>query len=166
MIPIRSLYAEVARCFDADPLRCSVIICPLDSLPWIHRYPSLSIEQVRENGASRLRIAESPVTGRGKTARPPWPGDVELYPVLDRTRPGRADEHLGLFHQTLVDHLLARGGAQQAHRAIVDSLDQLAPADRHDPKTYRDDPLLAYAFDAGPRHRWEAGQSDLLVAEL
>jgi hypothetical protein len=93
-------------------------------------------------------------------------GDPDLYPVLDRTRPGRDDEHLGLFHQTLVDHILAHADAREAHQAIADTLDQLAPADRHDPKSYRSDPLLTYAFDAGPRHRWGAGQPERLVKEL
>ncbi|MDQ3764494.1 MAG: tetratricopeptide repeat protein, partial [Actinomycetota bacterium] len=93
-------------------------------------------------------------------------GDPDLYPLFDRTRPGRTNEHLGLFHQTLINHILAHADARQIHQAIVDSLDQLAPAERHNPKTYRTDPLLAYAFAAGPRHRWQAGRPELLVNDL
>jgi hypothetical protein len=93
-------------------------------------------------------------------------GDPDLYSVLDRTRPGHADEHLGLFHETLVDHLLAETGSREAHRAIADTLEELASASQHEPKSYPADPLLSYAFDAGPRHRWQAGQPELLVAEL
>jgi hypothetical protein len=93
-------------------------------------------------------------------------GNPALYAVLDRARAGHADEHLGLFHQTLVDHLVARLDVQRAHRAVADTLDRLAPADRHDARDYRSDPLLVYAFDAGPRHRWEAGQHEQLVHDL
>jgi len=93
-------------------------------------------------------------------------GRPDLYSILDRTRPGRADEHLGLFHQTLVDHILARTNSRAAHQAIADTLDKLASADRHDPKSYRNDPLLVYAFDAGPRHLSGAKQFERLVGEL
>jgi NACHT domain len=74
-------------------------------------------------------------------------GDPDLYSILDRTRPGRADEHLGLFHQTLADHILAHTDSRAAHQAIADTLDEFAPAARHDPKHYRKDALLVYAFE-------------------
>jgi hypothetical protein len=93
-------------------------------------------------------------------------GDADLYPVLDRARPGQADEHLGLFHQTLADHLLSGIDRVAPHRALADTVEELAPASKHDPKGYRSNPLFRYAFDAGPRHRWEAGQPELLVANL
>jgi Tetratricopeptide repeat/NACHT domain len=96
-------------------------------------------------------------------------GNPDLHRVIDRTRPGQADEHLGLFHQTLVDHLThlpetLRGAA--VHAALADAIDELAPAGRHNPASYRDDPLLAYAFDAGPRHRAQAGHFEELVPDL
>lgn len=56
--------------------------------------------------------------------------------------------------------------AGPARRLVPAGRTDPRPRTPADPKTYRDDPLLAYAFDAGPRHRWEAGQLDLLVAEL
>ena len=93
-------------------------------------------------------------------------GDPDLYPLLDRSRPGQPQEHLGVFHQTLVDHILAGSDPAEAHRAVADAVDHLAPAQRHDLGTYRSDPLLAYAFDAGPRHRWAADQPEQLVSDL
>ncbi|WP_175542876.1 tetratricopeptide repeat protein, partial [Actinopolymorpha cephalotaxi] len=98
-------------------------------------------------------------------------GDVDLHRLLDRSNTGRADEHLGLFHQTLGDYLTThpRPGTPAApavHAAIIHALDQQAPATKHTPGSYRDDPLLTYAFDVGPRHRHEAGRDDSLVADL
>ena len=98
-------------------------------------------------------------------------GDRDLHRVLDRTEPGQAGERLGLFHQTLSDHLtnypppaLRRHSA--VHGAIADAIDQLAPASRHTLAGYRNDPLLRYAFDAGPRHRWQADRPEQLVTDL
>jgi hypothetical protein len=95
-------------------------------------------------------------------------GDPGLYPLLDRSRPGEPNEHLGLFHQTLTDHILrqATRAAEDVHAALVAAIDGLAPAGRHRPRDYRSDPLLAYAFDAGPRHRIKAGQASGAVVDL
>ena len=98
-------------------------------------------------------------------------GDSELQRVLNRIKPGQAGEHLGLFHQTLVDHLTnhPHPGAPlppAVHGAIADAINQLASADRHTPGGYRSDRLLSYAFDAGPRHRWQAGRLEQLVTDL
>jgi hypothetical protein len=93
-------------------------------------------------------------------------GDTDLYRVVERTLPGTAGDRLGLYHQSLTDYVIRRSDLRRAHRAIADALDRLAPASRHDPKKFRDDPALAYAFDAQPRHRWEAGQSELVVSSL
>jgi hypothetical protein len=88
-------------------------------------------------------------------------GDPGLYPLLDRSRPGEPEEHVGLFHRTLTEHIVRQGaaGAKDAHAALVAAIDELAPASRHRSRDYRSDPMLAYAFDAGPRHRMEAGQT-------
>ena len=98
-------------------------------------------------------------------------GDPDLHRILDRTEPGQASERLGLFHQTLLDHLTTypHPGTPEAsavHAAIADAIDELAPAGRHTTAGYRTDPLLSYAFDAGPRHRWEADHPKQLVTDL
>jgi hypothetical protein len=95
-------------------------------------------------------------------------GDPDLYRMIDRSRPGNPTEHIGLFHETLVTHLRQqpRLSMIEAHGAIVRAIEERAAASRHDPKDYRDNPLLAYAFDAGPRHRWEARQAESLVTDL
>jgi tetratricopeptide (TPR) repeat protein len=98
-------------------------------------------------------------------------GDPDLRRVLDRTEPGQVGERLGLFHQTLLDHLTAHPHPGSplppvVHGAIIDAIDELAPADRHTPVGYRTDPLFAYAFDAGPRHRWQAERLDELAYDL
>ena len=98
-------------------------------------------------------------------------GDSDLQRVLNRTEPGQASERLGLFHQTLADHLTNRPHpgtplAPAVHGAIADAIDDLAAASRHTPGGYRADRLLSYAFDAGPRHRWQAGRLEQLVTDL
>ena len=95
-------------------------------------------------------------------------GDPDLYRMIDRSRPGNPTERIGLFHETLVTHLRQqpRLGIIEAHGAIVRAIEERAAASRHDPKDYRDNPLLAYGFDAGPRHRWEARQAESLVTDL
>ncbi len=98
-------------------------------------------------------------------------GDSDLHRLLDRTEPGQASERLGLFHQTLLDHLTNHPHPgtplpPAVHGAIADAIDELAPAGRHTPGGYRSDRLLSYAFDAGPRHRWQAGRLEQLVTDL
>jgi hypothetical protein len=95
-------------------------------------------------------------------------GDPGLYPLLDRSRPGEPEEHLGLFHRTLTGHIVRQDTVviADAHAALVAAIDELAPAGRHRPRDYRSDPLFAFAFNAGPRHRLEAGQASGLVADL
>jgi hypothetical protein len=93
-------------------------------------------------------------------------GDEDLYRVLVRTRPGTSGDHVGLFHQTLVDHLAAGRDLGSAHRAVAQGVETLAPVSGHDPKSFRDDPVLMYAFGAQPRHWWEAGEAELVVSSL
>lgn len=93
-------------------------------------------------------------------------GDDDLYRVIDRTYPGTRDDRVGLFHQTLADHLARRADMGRMHEAIAEAIGYLAPSDRHDPKNFRDNPVLAYAFDALPRHRWEAGQPEMVLESL
>ena len=98
-------------------------------------------------------------------------GDPDLHLVLDRIEPGQASERLCLFHQTLLDHLTKypHPGTPlppAVHGAIADAIDHLAPVGRHTPGGYRTDRLLSYAFDAGPRHRWQADRPEQLVTDL
>jgi NACHT domain/Tetratricopeptide repeat len=95
-------------------------------------------------------------------------GDKDLYPLVDRARPGTGDERLGMFHHTLVVHVENHSPFEPVptHRAIIEAIDQVAAASRHNPKDYRDDPVLAYAFDAGPRHHQQADDLMGLVADL
>ena len=98
-------------------------------------------------------------------------GDPDLHRVLDRTEPGQPGERLGLFHQTLLDHLTTHPHpgtplAHAVHGALADAIDELAPADQHTPASYRTDPMLSYAFDVGPRHRWQADRPGQLVTDL
>ena len=154
-------------------------------------YTDLLARVRRRNGSADAVLAVLAAAGRGATlpfdllcaalARLGHPlprvaihillGDPDLQRVLNRTEPGQASERLGLFHQTLVDHLTSHPHpgtppAPAVHGAIADAIDQLAPAARHTPAGYRTDRLLSYAFDTGPRHRWRAGRPEQLVADL
>jgi len=99
-------------------------------------------------------------------------GGSAMRHLLDRSRPGQPREHVGLFHQTLTDHLLAEfsGGrspsTEQAHAAIADAIDDLAPTKDHTEGGYRSDPMLAYAFAANIRHLYLSGRLDELEAEM
>ena len=100
-------------------------------------------------------------------------GDPDLHRLLDRTQPGQAGEHIGLFHQTLTEHLNEHPThhdealtAPSVHSALADALAVLAPAGKHTPGGYRADPLLAYAFTSGPRHLHLAGRIGDLVSDL
>jgi hypothetical protein len=98
-------------------------------------------------------------------------GHPELIRVIERTSPGQPSDRVGLFHQTLLTHLTTQAGpdapaAREAHAALADAIDALAPASRHTPDGYRTDPLLTYGFDAGPRHRFAADRLDQLVTDI
>jgi len=93
-------------------------------------------------------------------------GDAGLYRVVDRAQPGTARDHVGLFHQTLVDYVADRVDLVWAHRAIAEALNRLAPAEAHDPQNFRADPVFTYAFEAQAAHWWEAGRPDLVVFTL
>jgi hypothetical protein len=109
-----------------------------------------------------VRIVEAALDGRPNRAILTILGDEDLYRVIDRVAPGTGGDHVGLFHQTLVDHLAADLTA--THLAIAEALDRLAPD--HDPRDFRDDPVHAYAFEAQPAHWWGAGRADGVVASL
>jgi hypothetical protein len=75
-----------------------------------------------------------------------------LQRVLNRTESRQSSERLGLFHQTLVDHL-ANYPHPRHRRYTRDNrrrIDQLAPAAQRSRAGYRTKLLLIYAFDADP----------------
>jgi hypothetical protein len=85
---------------------------------------------------------------------------VALRGLVIRARPGTDDEHVGLFHQTLVDYLLDPDNdtfgidLQESHRALAEAIDQLAPPEFHDP----DDPIYRYALAKEAEHLWAIGE--------
>lgn len=106
-----------------------------------------------------LRRAAGALGGPGELAR--------LHDVLQvlgwlvvRSHPGSAGEHVGLFHQTLVDHIrdepAARVRVAGAHRALLDAIEASAPAGAVD--------LLSdagrYAAVAEVEHLWALGRYD------
>ncbi len=92
--------------------------------------------------------------------------------VLNRTESRQSSERLGLFHQTLVDHLANyphprhATGTGGTHGIIADAIDQLAPASRRTPAGYQTDLLPIYAFDAVPRYRRRSCRPEQPVADL
>jgi hypothetical protein len=99
-------------------------------------------------------------------------GDRILVRLVDRARPGQPSERLGLFHQTLTEHV-SRAAEQagqltsrRVHAAIADAIAVLAPDTSHTPGGYRSDPLLSYAFTNGPRHLHLAGRTEQISVEI
>ena len=90
-----------------------------------------------------------------------------LSALILRSQP---DEHLGIFHASLVEEYFGQPDRSQnfhirldeAHSKIVDAIAILAPADQHDPS----DELHRYAMEAEPDHLWSAGRYDEIVACL
>jgi energy-coupling factor transporter ATP-binding protein EcfA2 len=94
---------------------------------------------------------------------------VMLSGLVVRSRPGQARERVGVFHGSLIGEYLSREGVTDyaidladAHGAIVQALDELAPADEHDP----DDQLHRYAMVAEPDHIWSSGDVSGVVDSL
>ena len=106
----------------------------------------------------------------GGPDRPPRVRDrlVDLRGLVVRARPGTDDEHVGLFHQTLADYLLDPASdpfgidPQEPHRALAESIAELAPAGSHDP----DDPLHRYAAAREAEHLWALGEYGRVVESL
>jgi phage tail protein X len=85
---------------------------------------------------------------------------VDLRGLIARDRPGTDDEHVGLFHQTFVDYLLDPDNdtfgvdPQGPHRALAEAIDELAPAEFHNPN----DPIYRYALTKEADHLWAIGE--------
>ena len=89
---------------------------------------------------------------------------VDLRGLVIRSAPGTADEHVGVFHQTLAEYLLNPARAfgsdpEEAHAALADAIAELAPRAEHDWKS----PLHGYARDREAEHLWAAGRRDQMI---
>lgn len=89
---------------------------------------------------------------------------VDLRGLLIRSTPGTADEHVGVFHQTLAEYLLNPAHAfgsdpEDAHAALADAIAELAPRAEHDWKS----PLHRYAMGREAEHLWAAGRHDQVI---
>ncbi|HMR03139.1 MAG TPA: tetratricopeptide repeat protein [Candidatus Competibacter phosphatis] len=87
-----------------------------------------------------------------------------LRGLVIRSAPGTAGEHVGVFHQTLVEYLLNPAHVfgsdpEDAHIALADAIAELAPRAEHDWKS----PLHAYARDREAEHLWAAGRHDQII---
>jgi hypothetical protein len=89
-----------------------------------------------------------------------------LRGLVARTAAGTDREQVGLFHQTLVDHVVARGPQQAlaAHRALADCIQVLAPAGLG--AVDLNDPIQRYAFEREAEHLWALGETDRVLGGL
>jgi tetratricopeptide (TPR) repeat protein len=83
---------------------------------------------------------------------------IRLTGLVVRGQPGTDAEQVGLFHETLNQHL-AKDSAfavdpHDGHGALVEAIAQLAPASEQNP----DDPLHQYAATAEANHLWHLGR--------
>ena len=83
-----------------------------------------------------------------------------------RSAAGTEREHAGLFHQTLVEHVLVRESedVRAAHRALVECTQSLAPAGTGAADIT--DPLQRYAFEREAEHLWALGETERAVRSL
>ena len=89
---------------------------------------------------------------------------VPLGGLVVRSDPGTEQEQVGLFHDTLITHLpstrLLAIDPYRGHRALVEAIDNLAPAPNRNAQHYLDDPLQLYARRNHAEHLWALGQFD------
>jgi tetratricopeptide (TPR) repeat protein len=115
-----------------------------------------------------LALLASALDQLGSPAKPARIRDllVRLRGLVVRSAAGTDDEHVGLFHQTLVEHIAFRddGAAAMAaaHRAMVQALASLAPPGQGNPK----DPLQRYAAAKEAEHLWALGELDEIMDSL
>ena len=88
---------------------------------------------------------------------------VPLGGLVVRADPGTEQEQVGVFHDTLITHLLSTRllaiDPDRGHRALVEAIDNLAPAPRN-AQHHRNDPLQLYARRNHAEHLWALGQFD------
>src|SRR5262249_22228422 len=89
-----------------------------------------------------------------------------LRGLVARTGAGTDGEHAGLFHQTLVEHISARGPqrALAAHRALADCIQVLAPAGAGPVEL--NDPIQRYAFEREAEPLWALGETNRALKAL
>ena len=92
---------------------------------------------------------------------------VDLRGLVTRLEPGTSNEHLSLFHPTFAEYLLDPENAysvarSQAHRAVLDAIEALAPHAQHEP----DDPLHRYAMEHEAGHLWVLERYDEVMSAL
>ena len=89
---------------------------------------------------------------------------VPLGGLVVRAHPGTEQEQVGLFHDTLITHLLSTRllaiDANRGHRALVEAIDNLAPAPNGNAQHHRNDPLQLYARRNHAEHLWALGEFD------
>jgi tetratricopeptide (TPR) repeat protein len=85
---------------------------------------------------------------------------VRLRGLVSRSEAGIEAEKVGLFHQTLVEHILTREPEEaiKAHWALADAIAALAPPGTGVVDLV--DPLQRYAFEREADHLWEAGDTE------
>jgi len=86
--------------------------------------------------------------------------------LVVRTHPGSADEHTGLFHETLTDYLRHAPSmtilVHAAHKALLAALVSAAPRDQYDPLSA----AHRYAATAEAEHLWALERFDEAVDSL
>jgi hypothetical protein len=85
---------------------------------------------------------------------------VRLRGLVSRSEAGTEAEAVGLFHQTLVEHILMKEPKEaiKAHWALAEAIAALAPPGTGVVDLV--DPLQRYAFEREADHLWEAGDTD------
>jgi hypothetical protein len=83
-----------------------------------------------------------------------------LRGLVARGAVGTEREHAGLFHETLVAHVVDRAPqtALAAHHVLADCIRSLAPADKSEADM--NDPVKRYAFEREAEHLWALGDTD------
>lgn len=94
---------------------------------------------------------------------------VRLRGLTVRSTAGTENEHAGLFHQTLVDHISAQaqGAVQAAHHALVAGVEALGPPLANGSgSTDLNNDIQRYAFEREAEHLWMLGEIDRALASL
>ncbi|SEK65570.1 tetratricopeptide repeat protein [Nitrosovibrio tenuis] len=94
---------------------------------------------------------------------------VRLRGLAVRAAAGTEEEHAGLFHQTLADHVAGRLPEENlaAHRALATSIEALVPIGSPGSSPVDlTDAVQRYAFEREAEHLWTLGDVDRALASL